>query len=307
HRQADSADASGNLRDGAPSPGARRDRAGRRGLVGQISGEARTLADGQRQLATLAIVKDRDARPLAGLEGLYLRQIILVRPDRRALDRGQDVAADQILFALDDHRKAAAADAGALRRATVVDDLDQVAGRQRQAKDRGDLRVDLTALKPEPGADHAAGLAQVTEDRLAGVDRQGEADRIRLFRDEGVDADDGAAPIDEGTTRVPGVDRRVGLDHRLLGKAGQDAVEAAHDAAGHRLLEAHRVADRDDLVADVQRRRVPEPVRACCTQAAGRIATSKRTTRSRITQGDPPARLSVGGIIERCAPRFPSY
>ena len=50
-----------------------------------------------------------------------------------------------------------------------------------------------------------------------------------------------------------------------------------------------------------------DSVHACCAKAGCGIASSKRNTRTRITQDDTPARLSVGGIIERCASRFPSY
>src|SRR3989449_11571249 len=60
---------------------------------------------------------------------------------------------------------------------------------------------------------------------------------------------------------VPRIDRGVGLEHGLVGKAGEQAIEAADDAAGHGLLEADRAADRHDLVADAQARRVAEPRR----------------------------------------------
>src|SRR2546422_6291469 len=36
---------------------------------------------------------------------------------------------------------------------------------------------------------------------------------------------------------VPRIDRGVGLEHGLVGKAGEQAIEAADDAAGHGLLE----------------------------------------------------------------------
>src|SRR3989454_11999429 len=131
-------------------------------------------------------------------------------------DRGEDVAAQQVLFALDDDRRAAAAHAGALRRAPVVDDLDEVAAGERQLDERGEACVHLASLDAEPRADYAPDLSQVVEDRFRAVDRHREADRLRLLGDERVDADDVAAPVHERATRVAWVDRRVGLDHGLL-------------------------------------------------------------------------------------------
>src|SRR3989454_10140041 len=131
-------------------------------------------------------------------------------------DRGEDVAAQQVLFALDDDRRAAAAYAGALRRAPVVDDLDEVAGGERQLDERGEACVDLASLDAEPRANHAPDLPQVAEDRFRAVDRHREADRLRLLGDERVDADDVAAPVHEWATRVTRVDRRGGLDPGLL-------------------------------------------------------------------------------------------
>src|SRR2546430_17361531 len=82
----------------------------------------------------------------------------------------------------------------------------------RSPHDRGEARVHLASLKAEPRADHAAGLAKVAEDRLRAVDRHREADRLRLFGDERVDADDVRAPVHERAARVARVDRGVGLE-----------------------------------------------------------------------------------------------
>ena len=49
-------------------------------------------------------------------------------------------------------------------------------------------------------------------DRLGDVDRDGEADALRVAGDGGVDADDVARGVDQRAARVAGVDRRVGLD-----------------------------------------------------------------------------------------------
>src|SRR5919198_4438141 len=64
----------------------------------QVDGETRAFGDGQRELAALAVAHDRDLDPLTGLERPHLGGILLLGPDRRALDRGEDVAAQQVLF-----------------------------------------------------------------------------------------------------------------------------------------------------------------------------------------------------------------
>ena len=181
--------------------------------------------------------------------------------DRRAADLGEDVAAEQVLLALDDDREVAAAHAGAIGGRAVVDDLDEVSRRHRHAHDAAELVVHGPSLHAEPRPHDAAHLAQVAQDRLGGVDRHREADRLRVLRDQRVDADHDAAAIHERSAGVSRVDRRVGLDHGLVGDTGQQPVEPAHDPARHRLVEADRVADGDDLVADPDGRRVAEPCR----------------------------------------------
>src|SRR2546427_4029684 len=99
-----------------------------------------------------------------------------MRPDGRALDRGQDIAPDEVLLALHDDRQGSAAEARALGGAAVVHDLDEVARGERQPEQRRGVGVDLTTLKPEPWARDPARLAQGAKDRFGGVDRQREAD-----------------------------------------------------------------------------------------------------------------------------------
>ena len=206
----------------------------------------------------MAVADDRDAHALTRAQGLHLRQVVLVGSDRRALDRRQHVAADEILLALHDDRQIATTQAGAVGRATVVHDLDEVPRSERELEDRGQLAVDLAALQAEPRADHATRLAELAQHRLGGVDRQGEADRVRLLGDERVDAHDGATAVDQRPAGVAGVDRRIRLDHRLLREARQETIEPAHDSPRHRLLEADRVSDRHDFIAHAQRARIAE-------------------------------------------------
>src|SRR3546814_10465975 len=54
------------------------------------------------------------------------------------------------------------------------------------------------------GPDHAAGLAQLAQHAARGIDRHCEADRLRVLRDQRVDADHLAAAIHEGAAGVAG-------------------------------------------------------------------------------------------------------
>mmetsp|Transcript_4253 Transcript_4253/g.9135 ORF Transcript_4253/g.9135 Transcript_4253/m.9135 type:complete len:315 (-) Transcript_4253:891-1835(-) len=73
--------------------------------------------------------------------------------------------------------------------------------------------------------------------------------------DGGVDADEPAARVEERPTRVARVDGRVGLDAVLDSAAarGDDvAAERGDDALCERVVEAERVADRKDRLADLE-------------------------------------------------------
>ena len=62
-------------------------------------------------------------------------------------------------------------------------------------------------------------------------------------------------PIQQRPARIAGIDRGVGLDHvrDLPAAAGrQPALERADDAAGQRLVEPERVADRKRRLANLE-------------------------------------------------------
>src|SRR5207247_253513 len=71
-------------------------------LVDEVRGQARPLRHGERQLSPLTLAENHDACPLAGPQRFHLREILLMRLDRRALDRRQDVAAHEVFLALHD-------------------------------------------------------------------------------------------------------------------------------------------------------------------------------------------------------------
>ena len=156
-----------------------------------------------------------------------------------------------------------------------MDQLDQVAGHERQLDEVLETPVHLAPLHAEPRAHDAAGLPQLAQNRLGDVDRDREADGLRLLRDERVDPDDAAAAVHEGPARVSGVDRRVRLDERLFREAGQEPVQPAHDAAGHRLLEADRVRVAEPR--DLQRR--------------PRLEADQRQVEQRVEAEEPGRRL----------------
>ena len=102
------------------------------------------------------------------------------------------------------------------------------------------------------------------------VDRDREAQALGAGRDGGVDADDGAARVEQRAAAVAGVDGGVGLDQvlerrgaaGLLVLDGDGAAEAGHDAPGDGLgVGAERAADGDGGLADLDRARVADPRR----------------------------------------------
>ena len=98
------------------------------------------------------------------------------------------------------------------------------------------------------GAHHVDGNREADADVAAGA-----------RNDRRVDADELAVQVHERAARVARVDRRVGLNEvleRLTVEAA--APERADDAGRHAVREAERIADRHDVVADAQRRRIAE-------------------------------------------------
>jgi hypothetical protein len=79
------------------------------------------------------------------------------------------------------------------------------------------------------------------------IDRHGERESLRDRRAhaERRDADGFARSIDQRSTAVAGIDRRVGLHERHAA----DVADGADDAARHGVLEAERRTERDDFLA----------------------------------------------------------
>ena len=117
-------------------------------------------------------------------------------------------------------------------------------------------RVTVTVVTPRN-----AGLRPSRRSSMTGScprDRDGEADVLRRLRvrDRRVDPEHLAVGVEERAARVARVDGRVGLEHadeRRAGVGVDRAVRAGDDPPGHAqpAFERERVADRDDLVADL--------------------------------------------------------
>ncbi len=106
---------------------------------------------------------------------------------------------------------------------------------------------------PDPTANHTAMRDDIGEHAAHHVDRDREADAFHaevLGDDRGVDADEGAARIDERPARVAKVDGRIRLDEVLQGRDAELlAARCADDAVRHRLRQPDGIADREHDVA----------------------------------------------------------
>src|SRR3989442_14085623 len=78
-------------------------------LIGEVGRQPRTLGDGQHHLARLTLAHDGDLHALPDAQRLHARDVLRMAADRGAVDLGEDVTAQQVLLALDDHREVAPA------------------------------------------------------------------------------------------------------------------------------------------------------------------------------------------------------
>ena len=179
------------------------------------------------------------------------------------------------------------------------------------ARSRPDARAQARRERPgargdaDPGAAHAAVAHQLATTTRRVVALTGHGEPEPDARDRGVDPDDAPAAVDERAAGVARVERRVGLDHVVDHAPGvavadrQRAAERGDDARGHRAREAVRVADRDDELADAQRRGVAQlggrrARRARSAAARGRVSgsapTSSRGELAAVGEGGDDAR-----------------
>ncbi len=158
------------------------------------------------------------------------------------------------VLAVDADDDVAHGDAGLFSRRSSRDFLHQCAfGGVGDAIGLGAVGIEVGDADAEQAALDLTVLQDLAHDRLGDVHGNGEADAdvaAAVAEDRGIDADQLAPQVDERTTRVAGVDRGVGLDEILVAvRIDAAAPECAHDAGGHGVLQAERVADRQHEVA----------------------------------------------------------
>ena len=121
-------------------------------------------------------------------------------------------------------------------------------------------RTDAHANAPARDLAHAELRQQLADD----VDRHRETDadvaRPAFADDRRVDADDLTAEVQQRPAGVPGIDRRVGLEHLGVARLryGERALDRADDPDRHRMRQPERIADRHHPVAREDLARITE-------------------------------------------------
>lgn len=150
---------------------------------------------------------------------------------------------------------------GAIRIDTV--DIDALVGTEVYALAVFFLGIDIvehvTTLDTEPCTLYTAILLNIADDLVHDGRRNGEAITcVTAGRrvEHGVDADELATRVDEGTAGVTGVDSGIGLDERGDTCCGSRLVDAAafgtDDTGGDGAVQTVGVTDGDDPLADLQ-------------------------------------------------------
>ena len=134
-----------------------------------------------------------------------------------------------------------------------------------QAHLLGEVGADGECDDTERGTAGVAVLLDVGEDRLGGIDGNGEADAGVLLGavlgNHRVDADDFALGVEQRAAGVAGVDGGIGLDGVFDGHAAFGAAhgtDGADDAGGHGAAETEGIADGVDLLTDLEIARAGE-------------------------------------------------
>src|SRR5262245_6166026 len=160
------------------------------------------------------------------------------------------------VLAIDRDDEIARLDAGASGRAVGVDVGDQCASRALKTHAVGDVSRDRLKVcaKPRPHHGAAAGLGGGDDDAHH-VGRNGKAHSLRPTRsreDRCVDSDQFSGQVHKRAARISRIDGSVGLDEEaIVRNADLRAGQRRHDAVGHRLSHAKRIADRQHHVADL--------------------------------------------------------
>ena len=126
------------------------------------------------------------------------------------------------------------------------------------------------------------------QDLLGQVDRDREADRVRLRVDRGVDPDHGARQIEQRPARVARVDRGVDLQVVVVRSLAELAALRRDDPERDGVVEAERVPDRDHEVAR------QDPV-GVAERQRGQVGHARRRGSARCPSSDRCRRSSRRG------------
>ena len=86
-------------------------------------------------------------------------------------------------------------------------------------------------------------LLELTDNSLRQINGDGKADPLALGNNGGVDANDFPIHVQQRSTAVSRVDRRIGLDKIIIGPAADHPTLGADNPGGYRLLQTKRTAD----------------------------------------------------------------
>ena len=237
-------------------------------------------------LQRLAGAHHREAAGTARLQRADAANQVAAAAHRRAVDVGYPVAGPQ---------------AAARRRRVLNHAPGQRPVHLGDAQRGAQLVAGRAHEHPQIAVAHGAGLDQVADAVLGGVDRQGKPDpgaAAAARRNPGVEADYLTLQVDQRAAGVAGVDGRVGLD--VLGDVGAVetarglAAERAHDPGGDAGLEPEGTAHRQHQVTHLQPARVAE---ARCRQPAWRAKRNHRDVLTRVAAHE--FGVIVAAVVQR--------
>jgi len=249
--------------------------------------------ENEHYLLRLAPTKERHPQGVPDVQAPHGPGEPFWRVHRLVVEVCDDVAAEEQGFPAEDHVQLPAADPGLLGRASRLHNLDDEAVREGKPEQLFQRRNNEMPLDPQPGANDVS--LSSSAGRMACTTSIGtaKADILRVGEDGGGEADDLAAAVEEGPTRVAGVDRRIRLDHGLHereGHIGEDSVDGRDDPPRQGLIEAEGISDRQHLLSDAGRAELPG-------SATGSVPVEGGGIRSTATSKTGSAPITVPGTV----------
>ncbi len=157
------------------------------------------------------------------------------------------------LGAVDGEDDVAALHTGGLGGPALLDVGRERAARRAEAHGLGERLVERLDVDAEATSLDMSVGDELREHVAQRIGRDGEADALTGRVDRGVDADDLTARIEQRSAAVARIDRSVGLDEVVVRTGAERTALGADDSHRDRMAEAERIADGDDVFADLQR------------------------------------------------------